>query len=87
MQIIVTKFYGHFVRDKIEGALTDWIKVNIKGEYRIIETGIQTSTMTRSVTFQFEDKADALKMSSMNIPVDLYREKWRKKRIQLTKNQ
>jgi len=71
----VTKSYGYFVKDKIEPPLIAWLKENIKGPYRIIETRLHHPTMTKSIEIEFIEKADALRFASLRIPVDLYRKR------------
>ena len=78
-KIYVTKFYGYYVRDRIEFALDDWLRKNIQGEYRITDKDIAGATMTISLTVRFDHRQDANKFASMRIPVDLFREKWKRR--------
>jgi hypothetical protein len=72
----VTKTYGHYVRDRIEPAIHDWLKAKIKGNYEIKESELDPKTMTRTIKVGFEDKNDGQKFSLLRIPVDLFKEKW-----------
>ncbi len=72
----VTKTYGHYVRDRIEPALHDWLRTKIKGNYEIKENELDPKTMTRTITVGFEEKNDCQKFSLLRIPVDLFKEKW-----------
>ena len=63
----VIKTYGHYVRDRIEPAIHDWLRTRIKGNYEIEESKLDPKTMIRTIAVVFDDKNDAQKFSLLRI--------------------
>ncbi|MCF8721608.1 hypothetical protein [Nitrospina gracilis] len=73
----IEKQYGHYIRDRIKPAILGWLNEKTMGDFVIEADELDPETMMRTITVVFTNQVDAERFRKLQIPVDLYREKFK----------